>query len=251
MRDVDAPWLWFTDADIAHAPATLSRLVATAERRDASLVSVMADLNVTSAVERWLVPAFVYFFQLLYPFPAVNDRRRKPAAAAGGCMLVARTVLDRAGGLEVIRDQLIDDVALARAVKATGASIRLVLSHGCTSRRPYDFQAFWTMVRRTAFTELRHSWSRLAGALAGLTLLFVVPPAAVLLAGGVGRVAGLLALGLMALSVRPTLRWYHLGSWRALLWPPAAWAYMAMTLHSALAHARGRTARWRGRVYRS
>jgi hypothetical protein len=202
-------------------------------------------------VERWLVPAFVYFFQLLYPFPAVNDRRREPAAAAGGCMLVARSVLDRAGGLEVIRDQLIDDVALARAVKATGASIRLVLAHDCVSRRPYDLGAFWTMVRRTAFTELRHSWWRLAGALAGLALVFVVPPAAVLLADGVGRIAGLLALALMTLSVRPTLRWYDLGSWRALLWPPAAWAYMAMTLHSALAHARGRTARWRGRVYRS
>lgn len=246
-----APWLWLTDADIVHAPDVLGRLVATAERRQLALVSVMADLNVASAVERWLVPAFVYFFQLLYPFRAVNDPRRRVAAAAGGCMLVERASLTRAGGLEAIRERLIDDVALARAVKASGAPVRLVLSHGCRSRRAYDLAAFWAMVRRTAFTELRHSWWRLAGALAGLALLFVVPPSAAVAAGGAGRLAAGVALAAMAVSAWPILRWYGLGGWRVLLWPPAAWAYMAMTLHSALAHARGRTARWRGRLYRS
>jgi hopene-associated glycosyltransferase HpnB len=250
-QGLDAPRLWFTDADIVHAPRTLGRLVATAERHDAALVSVMADLNVASRVERWLVPAFVYFFQLLYPFRAVNDPTRDVAAAAGGCMLVERATLERAGGLAAIRDRLIDDVALARAVKATGGGIRLVLSHDCRSRRAYDLAAFWTMVRRTAFTELRRSWRRLAAALAGLALLFVVPIVAILAAGGTGRLAALAAFGLMLASFRPVLRWYELGAWRALLLPPAAWAYMAMTLHSALAHARGRTARWRGRLYRS
>jgi hopene-associated glycosyltransferase HpnB len=248
---LDARWLWLTDADIVHAPDALSRLVATAERREVALVSVMADLSVASAVERWLVPAFVYFFQLLYPFRAVNDPRRPVAAAAGGCMLLERAALDRAGGFEAVRAQLIDDVALARAVKGSGAAVRLVLSHACRSRRAYDLAAFWTMVRRTAFTELRHSWWRLAGALAGLGLLFVVPLVALAAAGGAGRIAGVLALGAMALSASPILRWYGLRAWRVLLWPPAAWAYMAMTLHSALAHACGRTARWRGRLYRS
>ncbi len=246
-----APWLWLTDADIVHAPEALSRLVATAERRQVALVSVMADLNVASAVERWLVPAFVYFFQLLYPFRAVNDPRGPVAAAAGGCMLVERAALARAGGLEAIGERLIDDVALARAVKGSGAPVRLVLAHACRSHRAYDLAAFWTMVRRTAFTELRHSWWRLAGALAGLALLFVVPPSAVIAAEGAGRLAAGVALGAMAVSAWPILRWYGLGGWRVLLWPPAAWAYMAMTLHSALAHARGRTARWRGRLYRS
>jgi hopene-associated glycosyltransferase HpnB len=250
-RGLVAPWLWFTDADIVHAPDTLDRLLATAQRRRVGLVSVMADLSIASAVERWLVPAFVYFFQLLYPFRAVNDPARPVAAAAGGCILVARGALDRAGGLEAIRGRLIDDVALATAIKATGTPVRLVLSHRCSSRRAYDLAAFWTMVRRTAFTELRRSWWRLAAALAGLALLFVVPLSALVAAGGAGRLAALSALGLMAVSARPILRWYGLGSWRALLWPPAAVAYMAMTLHSALAHARGRPARWRGRLYRS
>lgn len=248
---LDAPWLWFTDADIVHAPATLSRLVAAAERHDAHLVSVMADLHLDSRVERWLVPAFVYFFQLLYPFRAVNDRRRGIAAAAGGCMLIERATLARAGGLAAIRDRLIDDVALARAVKAAGARVRLVLGHECRSRRAYDLGAFWRMVRRTAFTELGHSWVRLAGAVAGLVLLFVVPLLAVVFADGTGRLAGVGALALMASSIAPMLRWYGLGRWRALLLPPAAWAYTAMTLHSAIAHTRGRTAEWRGRVYRS
>ena len=248
---LDAPWLWLTDADIVHAPDTLARLVAAAERHDAALVSVMADLNTATTVERWLVPAFVYFFQLLYPFRAVNDPARGVAAAAGGCMLVERAALARAGGLEAIRDRLIDDVALAARLKATGASIRLVLSHACRSRRAYDLGAFWAMVRRTAFTELRHSWWRLAGAIAGLALLFVVPLLALVAAGPVGSAAGLAALVLTVWSLRPMLRWYGLAGWRALLLPPAAWAYAAMTLHSALAYARGRTARWHGRLYRS
>lgn len=248
---LEARWLWLTDADIVHAPDTLARLVATAERHRAAMVSVMAQLATTRPVERWLVPVFVWFFQLLYPFKAVNDRRRRVAAAAGGCVLVERAALERAGGFEAIRAELIDDVALARAVKASGASIRLVLAHGSRSRRAYDFAAFWTMVRRTAFTELRHSWARLAAALAGLGLLFVVPPIALVAGGDGARAAALVALAAMAVSVRPILRWYGLGAWRAVLWPPAAVAYMAMTLHSALAHARGRRAHWRGRLYRS
>ncbi len=248
---LEAPWLWLTDADIVHAPATLSRLRAAAERHGAALVSVMADLHVGSAVERWLVPPFVYFFQLLYPFRAVNDRARPLAAAAGGCMLIERAALERAGGLAAIRDRLIDDVALARAVKASGAGLRLVLAHDCRSRRAYDFADFWTMVRRTAFTELDHSWLRLSAALAGLLLVFVVPPLALVIGDATGRTAGALGLALAAASLAPMLRWYGLSPWRGLLLPPAGWAYAAMTLHSALAHAGGRTARWRGRVYRS
>jgi hopene-associated glycosyltransferase HpnB len=250
-RGLEAPWLWFTDADIVHAPATLSRLVATAERRRVAMVSVMADLNLTRPVERWLVPAFVYFFQLLYPFRAVNDPGRAVAAAAGGCMLVERSALEAAGGLAAIEDRLIDDVALGAAVKRTGRPIRLVLAHACRSLRVYDFAAFWTMVRRTAFTELRHSWWRLAGALAGLALLFVMPLAAMASGRPLPVGAGALALAAMAVSARPILAWYGLAPWRAVLFPPAAWAYAAMTLHSAIAHGQGRTAAWRGRVYRS
>ena len=250
-RGIDARWLWFTDADIVHAPATLAHLVAAAERHDAAMVSVMADLNVTRSVERWLVPAFVYFFQLLYPFRAVNDPRRAVAAAAGGCMLVDRRALEAAGGVAGIRDRLIDDVALGALVKRAGRGLRLVLAHDCRSLRPYDFGAFWVMVRRTAFTELRHSWWRLAGALAGLALLFVAPLGALVSGRPVAVGAGVVALALMAVSARPILAWYGLAPWRGALWPPAAWAYMAMTLHSAIAHARGRTAEWRGRLYRS
>ena len=240
-------YVWFTDADIEHAPDVLSRLLGGAERDGLVLVSLMAELACVSRAERWLVPAFVYFFDMLYPFAWVNDPKKRTAAAAGGCMLVNRQALDRAGGLEAIRDALIDDCALGAAMKKTGP-IFLGLTHRVKSLRPYpEFSDIRRMVVRSAYAELRYSPLRLAGATAGMAVTFLAAP---VLAGHSDPATGLAALtayALMALSFRPMLRRYGLGGWRGLLLPAVAALYMAFTLKSAFAHARGRGGAWKGR----
>ncbi len=246
----DAGWVWLTDADIVHEPTVLAGLVRHAAVREATLVSLMVDLNVQSAAERWLVPAFVYFFRLLYPFAFVADPRRPTAAAAGGCMLVRPSALQAIGGFAAIKNELIDDVALARAIKAKGGKLWLGQSHASKSLRAYDFGRFWAMVRRSAFTELDYSYAKLALSVLGLGFVFL-GPALLLLADGLARMCGVLALALMLVSYLPMLRWYGLHPAWALLLPFTACAYLAMTLHSALAHARGRSAQWHGRVYRA
>ncbi|MDE2364271.1 MAG: glycosyltransferase [Hyphomicrobiales bacterium] len=240
-------YLFFTDADIEHEPDVLSRLLggAVAERR--VLVSLMAQLGCDSRAERWLVPAFVYFFDMLYPFAWVNDPRRATAAAAGGCMLVERAALERVGGLESIRSALIDDCALGAALKKTGP-IFLGLTHRVKSLRAYSRLAdIRRMVVRSAYTELRHSPLRLAGAVLGMAATFLAPP---LLAGSADAATGLVALAafaLMVLSYRPMLRRYRLSAWRGLFLPVVAALYVAFTIESAFAHWRGKGGAWKGR----
>ena len=245
---VDRPdYIFFTDADIEHAPDVLSRLVGGAERDGLTLVSLMAQLACVSRAERWLVPAFIFFFDMLYPFAWVNDPKRNVAAAAGGCMLVRREALRRAGGLEVIRDALIDDCALGAAMKKTGP-IFLGLTHRVASLRPYPHLAdIRRMVVRSAYAELRYSPLRLAGATLGMAATFLAPP---VLAGHPDATTGLIALtayALLVLSYRPMLRRYRLGAWRGLFLPVVAGLYMIFTLESALAHARGKGGAWKGR----
>ncbi len=248
---LEAPWLWLTDADIVHDADVLARLLGEAEASDAALVSVMVDLEVASPAERWLVPAFVYFFALLYPFARVRSADRRVAAAAGGCVLVRRATFDRAGGFRAIHDRLIDDVALAQTVKASGGAIALCLDHASRSLRRYDLATFWAMVRRTAFTELGYSHVRLVLALGGLALVFLAPPLLALFADGPARALGVAAWAMMAWSYGPILRWYGLHRAWAFILPLTAAAYMAMTIHSALAHRLGQRAVWRGRAYRA
>jgi hopene-associated glycosyltransferase HpnB len=251
-----APYLLFTDADIAHAPDELARLVARAEADRLDLVSLMVRLRCESAWERLLIPPFVFFFGMLYPFAAVNDPERSTAAAAGGCMLVRRSALHRAGGLEAVRGALIDDLALARAIKHRpgGGRIWLGLTSRTRSLRPYVTLAqIWAMVVRTADTQLRHSLPLLAGALAAMALGYLLPPLAIL-SLPVHRdltVAALGLLGWIAMSVafRPTTRLYGLPRiWSATL-PAAAALYMAMTVDSAIRHRRGVGGAWKGRQY--
>ncbi len=245
-----APLVLLCDADIVHDPAHVATLVAKIEADKLDLVSEMVELRCTSAAERALVPAFVFFFQLLYPFARVNDPCSRTAAAAGGTMLVRRTALDRIGGIEAVRGALIDDVALAKAVKR-GGPIWLGHSRLARSVRPYPAAAdVWRMVARTAYVQLRFSPAILAGTIAGLVLVWLVPPAAALFGHGLARWAGLAAWAGSAASFVPTLRRFRQSPLWALALPLVAGFYMAATVGSALDHHRGRGVVWKRRAYR-
>jgi hopene-associated glycosyltransferase HpnB len=210
-------------------------------------------LRTESAAERWLVPAFVYFFAQLYPFARVNRRGSRTAAAAGGCMLVRREALERAGGLARIADALIDDVALGRVTKDAGGRVWLGLSSRLRSVRPYPRLAdVWQMVSRSAYIQLRCSPGLLAGTVAGLVLVYLVPPAATALGGlrrdGLTAALGAVAWTAMSATFVPMLRWYGLSPGRAPALPAVAALYLAMTVDSARRHRLGRGGAWKGRV---
>ena len=213
------------------------------------LVSEMVRLNCTSLAERALVPAFVYFFQMLYPFARVNDPRSRVAAAAGGTIMIRSEVLGRIGGIAAIKDTLIDDVALARAVKA-GGPIYLGHSGLAASIRAYPrFVDIWRMISRTAFTELRYSALLLLFTLLGLTLLWLAPVAAVVFGHGLEAACGLAACALAAISYMPSLTRYGRSRLWSLALPLIALFYMAATLGSALNYWRGAGASWKDRAY--
>jgi hopene-associated glycosyltransferase HpnB len=244
-------WL-FTDADVEHGPGSLRQLVARAEAGRLDLVSLMVKLHADAGWERLLVPAFVYFFQKLYPFPRVNDPRSRTAGAAGGCVLVRRDALERAGGLQPLRGEIIDDCALGAAIKRRGP-IWLGLATVERSLHPYaGLRGVWDMVARSAFTQLHHSWTLLAGTVLGLALLYVAPPALALglpLHGDLAAAAlGAAAWLLMAASFAPTLALYGRPAWWGLALPLAGALYAAMTVDSALRHRRARGATWKGRA---
>jgi hopene-associated glycosyltransferase HpnB len=243
-----APLILFTDADIVHDPSHLSTLVARLPGLD--LVSEMVRLNCASLAERALVPAFVYFFQMLYPFTRVNDPRSGVAAAAGGTVLIARAVLERIGGIEAVKDALIDDVALATKVKAAGGALYLGHSGLAASIRPYPhFADLWHMIARSAFTQLRYSATLLFLTLIGLSLVWLAPVALMLVGRPWERLCGFVAFALSVVSYLPTLRRYE----RSPLWAPVlpliAAFYMAATVGSALSYWRGAGARWKSRSY--
>ena len=246
---------WFTDADVEHDPDTLARLVATALAERRALVSQMVALHCASSWERLLIPAFVFFFRMLYPFAWVNDDRRATAAAAGGCVLLRDDALVRIGGLERIKGELIDDCSLAAAVKAHGEGLRIELTTRSRSVRPYrSLEQVWSMVARTAYTQLRHSPALLAGTVAGMLLLYYVPVAATFAGARRGRadlaLPGVIAWGTMALAYAPTLRLYGVRRVNALALPFAALFYTTMTIDSARRHLRGAGGSWKGRTFR-
>jgi hopene-associated glycosyltransferase HpnB len=241
-------YLLFTDADIVYAPDTLARLVAQAESEKLALNSLMVKLCCESFAERAFIPAFVFFFQMLYPFAWVNDRARSTAAAAGGCMLVRREALAAAGDIETIRGALIDDCALARALKPQGP-IRLSLTERAHSIRRYPgLEDIRRMVARSAYTQLNYSPLLLAGTLAGMALVYLAPALLALFGHGAARTLGLLAWALMAVAFLPILRIYRLAPLWAPVLPLIALGYMAFTLDSAYQYARKRGGLWKGRV---
>jgi hopene-associated glycosyltransferase HpnB len=247
-QDPKPEYLLLTDADIAHAPDNVRSLVARALQGGYGLTSLMAKLRCTSFPERMHVPAFIYFFQMLYPFSWVARPKAATAAAAGGCMLVRADALEKAGGIEAIRHALIDDCALAAKLKAVGP-IWLGLTNRAVSLRRYDdFAEVKHMITRSAYAQLRYSPLLLIGTLAAMALVFVVPPLFAIFAHGLARWLGLAAWVLMALSFLPTLRFYRVSPLWGVALPAIALLYTYYTLDSAYQHARRRGGQWKGRA---
>ncbi|GAP52640.1 glycosyltransferase [Streptomyces azureus] len=253
-RARDPEYLLLTDADIAHAPDSLRELVATARAGGFDVVSQMARLRVESTWERFVVPAFVYFFAQLYPFRRIGKEGTRTVAAAGGCVLLRTEAAERARIPDAIRHAVIDDVALARAVKRSGGRVWLGLADRVDSVRPYPRLAdLWRMVSRSAYAQLRHNPLLLAGTVAGLALVYLVPPVAVVVGlvawNAAAAVVGGSAWIVMTGTYVPMLRYYGQPLWLAPLLPFTAFLYLLMTVDSAVQHYRGRGAAWKGRTY--
>jgi hopene-associated glycosyltransferase HpnB len=243
-----ADYLLLTDADIVYQPGVLGSLVARATREKLVLTSLMVQLRCESLAERSLIPAFIFFFQMLYPFSWVNRPERATAAAAGGCMLIRVEVLQQAGGIDAIRGALIDDCALAKILKARGP-IWLGLTERVRSIRPYpDIDEIRRMVARSAYAQLQYSPLLLAGTVLGMLLTYLAPPLLALFGSGIAQVLGLTTWGLMAVAFQPTLRLYRVSPLWGLALPAIALCYMLFTLDSALQFVRGRGGQWKGRV---
>lgn len=237
-----------TDADIVYAPGELTQLAARAQAGGYVLTSLMAKLRCESFAERMFIPAFIFFFQMLYPFAWANDPRRSTAAAAGGCMLVRREKLRAAGGMASIRSALIDDCALAKELKAQGP-IWIGLTDGVRSVRAYpEVEDIRRMVSRTAYAQLRYSPLLLAGTILGLAITYLAPVLLTVFATGLAKILGIAAWLLMALAFQPILRFYRVSPLWGLALPAIAATYMAFTLDSAYQHARGRGGMWKGRA---
>lgn len=238
----------FTDADIVHHPTNLRELVSRIEAEKLDMASLMVLLRCHSFAERMLIPAFVFFFAMLYPFRWSNDRRKSIAAAAGGCILIRRTAYERAGGYEAIRNELIDDCALAREVKK-GGPIWLGLTQQTRSLRAYPRVGdIWRMVARTAYTQLQYSPLLLAGTVLGMAVTYVAPPVLAVFGWGLAALVAGIAWVAMAVAFLPMLRFYGRSWVWAPLLPVIAGVYLLATVDSARRHWRGKGGEWKGRV---
>lgn len=254
QRGLAPDYIWLNDADIVHQSVVLEALISQANWSGSALTSLMVTLDTSGVVGRLLIPAFVYFFQLLYPFPAINGPALRTAGAAGGCVLLEREALQRIGGFVSLKDALIDDCTLARHVQDAGGT--LWLGHGPLSKsvRPNDrLGAVWTMVKRTAYAQLSYNPLLLAGCLAGLGLVFLVPPLAFVVGIAHGDaillLCGAAAWLLMAITTMPTLKLYQRSLAEAFLMPFVTLLYGMMTLDSARSHVFGAGNRWKDRSY--
>lgn len=239
-----AEYVLFTDADIYHAKDSLRRLAARAKAAENDLTSLMVKLHCASAAEKLLIPAFVFFFALLYPFRRANDPASPVAAAAGGVMLVRRKVLESIGGLAKIKSALIDDCALASAIKRNGGKIELAMTEDVISLRPYPrLKDIWRMVARTAYTQLNYSPLALVSTVGGMSIMFAVP---VLLALQINP-AGITAWLVMSALYLPMVHFYKLPAGWALTLPAAALVYIGATIDSARLYWQGKGGQWKGR----
>ena len=243
-------YILFTDADIRHSPQSLRLLVARAEARRLDMVSRMVRLNCQSFAEKLLIPAFVFFFAMLYPFRRANDRYSKVAAAAGGTMLVRRERLATIGGMEAIKGALIDDCSLARVIKDSGGAIELTMTNSILSLRPYPhLRDVWHMVARTAYTQLRYNPFLLIATIIGMLMLYVLPLLLFVVAPTFwASLAGFICWGLMAGLYTPMVRFYGLPMAWAVTLPVAGIIYMAATVDSARRYYLGKGGQWKDRA---
>jgi hopene-associated glycosyltransferase HpnB len=242
-------YYWFTDADIVHAPDTLHRLVARAERDQLDVASLMVLLRAKTLPERALIPAFLFFFLKLYPPRRIADPRSRTAGAAGGCILLRRDALERIGGFASIRGEVIDDCALARAVKRSGGRIGMGLTRASVSLRAYNnFREIRDMIARTAFTQLRYSAPLLAGTLLGMLVTYVAPVALVFSPVPAPRILAACVWALMSVLFLPTVRFYRLSPLWAPVLPFTALFYSCATFISALRYWLGHGGQWKGRT---
>ncbi len=247
---VAAPdYFLFTDADIVHGPNAVAELVARAEAYDLDMVSLMVKLRCRSLAETLLIPAFVFFFFMLYPPNWVAQRKSRTAAAAGGCILIRPSALDRIGGIASIRGEIIDDCALARAVKRVGGGVWLGVTNDTVSIRDYTtFAEIRSMISRTAFAQLHHSALLLIATILGMAVIYLAPPLLLLTRHPLAAVFGLAAWALMSIAYSPTLRFYG----RSIVWAPllplVALFYISATIDSALSYWSGRGGVWKGRI---
>jgi hopene-associated glycosyltransferase HpnB len=242
-------YLLFTDADIHHEPDNVARLVANARRLNSDLLSSMVLLTIDNGAERWLIPAFVFFFLKLYPPTWIAASGAATAGAAGGCMLVRPDALGRSGGLAAIRSEIIDDCSLARAIKRAGGRVRLGLTRRARSLRPYgSLSEIGRMIARTAFNQLGHSWLLLLGTLVGLVATYLLPPLLLFSGSLPGILGGACAWALMSLCYAPMVRFYGLKPLWTLTLPAAAAFYAGATVYSAWQYHSGRGGQWKGRA---
>jgi hopene-associated glycosyltransferase HpnB len=248
-RALNPAWLMLADADVVHDAETVANLSRIASQGHYDLVSFMVKLHCESLPEKLLIPAFVYFFFMLYPPAWIRDPRRSTAGAAGGCMLVSAEALNRAGGLEAMRGALIDDCSLARLLKQNGGRLWLGLTHHSQSLRRYQtFSEIERMVSRTAFNQLQHSSLLLLGTVAGMIITYLAPPLLLLTDRGVPFFLGWAAWAAMTITYSTMVRHYGLNPGWALTLPLAALFYLGATMHSALKYWSGSGGDWKGRA---
>lgn len=242
-------FILLTDADIVHSAGTIPALIAIAETGGYDLVSFMVKLHCRSIAEKFLIPAFVFFFFMLYPPAWTADVRHATAGAAGGCLLIRSQALERIGGMDAVRGEIIDDCALARAVKRNGGKVWLGLTEASASIRSYgSFAEIGRMISRTAFNQLRHSSLLLLGTVLGLAITYLAPPGLLFSARTGPIILGAAAWTLMTISYWPMIRFYRLNPLWALTLPLAAVFYMGATVHSAAKYWQGRGGEWKGRA---
>lgn len=247
---IKTPLTLLIDADIKLQPGILVALEKTMKQNGLRFISLMAEMRMASFWEKLLMPAFVYFFKLIYPFQLSNSSSSRVAAAAGGCILLETRLLREIGGFQALRGELIDDCALARKIKSMGHKTWIGLTHSVQSLRAYnDLSAIWDMVARTAFTQLHYSWFLLILCTIIMVMAFCVPVVGLLFPGAAAKFLAIAGLGAMMLSYLPTLKFYGISKRWALALPLIGMLYLAMTWASAIRYWLGEGSHWKGRVY--
>ncbi|MDY7038918.1 MAG: glycosyltransferase [Thermodesulfobacteriota bacterium] len=250
LRFVKTPLTLLLDADIEMKPSILVALRNMMKQNELQFASLMAELRMKNFWERVLMPAFIYFFKLLYPFRLSNSGYSRVAAGAGGCILLETRLLDEMGGFRALREELIDDCALARKVKSMGHKTWIGLTHSVKSIRRYNnLGTIWNMVTRTAFTQLKYSKILLILCTAILLCAFWLPMMVLIFGTTISRYCASIALCAMILSYMPTLRFYHMSILWAFTMPLAGMIYLSMTWGSAIGYWRGKRSQWKGRIY--